>query len=247
VRITLERATDYDDLSARAARYLVRFLESKPASVIALPTGRTPVGAYDRLTKELEERPFDCSSLLLVDIDEIVGLAGNHPASCAHALRAQLVGRPPLSTATWRLLDGGASRPDAEVSRHEREIDRRGGLDLAVLGIGVNGHIALNEPGTPFDSAAHVSTIEASTIERLSLRESGVIGDPVLGLTLGIGTLLRAKKVLLLASGREKAEILRVALCGEITESVPASALQMHPDLYVIADQSALGAWDARE
>ena len=239
----IETAKDYDDLSARAARLLCDFVRSTPRGAIALPTGRTPVGAYRQTVERLRTGSLDCSGLFLVDIDELVGLPPDHPASCAQTLRRQLLDRRPISTASWRLLDGAADDLTAEVECHERAIRNRGGLDLAVLGIGANGHIALNEPGTSFDSRAHVSTLTSSTIARLPL--PGVSDEmmPTLGLTLGIGTILQARRILLLASGEGKADILNAALNGDMTERIPATALQMHPQLHVIADEAAMGLW----
>ncbi len=243
---TIETAEDYNDLSARAACFLYDFIRATPHGVIGLPTGRTPVEAYRQTVERLRTGPLDCSGLFLVDIDEIVGLPPDHAASCARTLRLQLLDRHPISMASWRLLDGAADDPIAEVESHEQAIRDRGGLDLAVLGIGVNGHIALNEPGTPFDARAHLSTLTRSTIERLLLPGVSDEMTPRLGLTLGIGTILRARTILLLASGEEKAHILDAALNGDVTERIPATALQMHPGLHVIADEPALTLWKPR-
>ncbi len=244
---TIETAKDYDDLSVRAARFLCDFIRSTPQGVIALPTGRTPVGAYRRTIERLRTGSLDWSGLFLVDIDEIGGLPPDHPASCAQTLRRQLLDWHPVSMASCRLLNGAADDLIAEAERHEQAIHERGGLDLAVLGIGMNGHIALNEPGTAFDSRAHVSTLTKSTIERLPLPGVSDEMTPKLGLTLGIGTILQARRILLLASGEDKAHILNAALNGDMSESVPASALQMHPELHVLADEPALTHWKPKQ
>jgi glucosamine-6-phosphate deaminase len=239
----IENAKDYNDLSVRAARVLCDFIRSSPHDVIALPTGRTPVGAYRQAVERLRTSSLDCSRLFLVDIDEIAGLPPDHPASCAQTLCRQLLDWHPISMASCRLLNGVADDLIAEAECHEQAIRERGGVGLAVLGIGMNGHIALNEPGTAFDSRAHVSTLTKSTIERLPLPGVSDALTPRLGLTLGIGSILQARRILLLASGEEKAHILNAALNGDMTERIPASALQMHPRLHVIADESALALW----
>jgi glucosamine-6-phosphate deaminase len=191
VRLNVERAEDYDDLSARAARRLCEFIRAAPRGVMALPTGSTPVGTYRRTVESLRTRFLDCSGLFLVDVDEIAGLPPAHPESCAGTLRRQLLRFDPISSASCRLLDGVAADLVAEARRHERAVRDHGGLGLAVLGIGVNGHIALNEPGTPFASRAHVAELTESTVERLALSEVPDGTGPRLGLTLGIGTLER--------------------------------------------------------
>ncbi len=239
----IERAKDYDDLSVRTARFLCDFVRSTPRGVMALPTGRTPVEAYRQTVERLRTSSLDWSGLFLVDVDEIGGLPPDHPASCAQALRQQLLDWSPVSMASCRLLNGAADDMVAEARCHEQAIRDHGGLDLAVLGIGVNGHIALNEPGTSFDSRAHVSTLTKSTIERLPLPGVSDEMTPRLGLTLGIGTLLQARRILLLVSGEDKAHVLNAALNGDVTERIPASALQMHPEVHVIADEPALALW----
>lgn len=244
---SIEMAEDYDDLSVRASHLLCDFIRAIPQGLIALPTGRTPVGAYRQTVEQLRASSLDCSGLLLVDIDEIAGLPPDHPASCAQTLRRQFLDWHPASMASCRLLNGTADDLITEAECHERAIRDRGGIDLAVLGIGVNGHIALNEPGTAFDSRAHVSTLTKSTIERLPLPGVSNAMTPRLGLTLGIGTILQARRILLLASGEDKARILNAALNGDMTERIPASALQMHSELHVIADEPALALWTRRQ
>ena len=244
---TIETAKDYDDLSTRAARFLCGFIQSAPRGVIALPTGRTPVGAYRKTIEQLRVLSSDCSGLFVVDIDEFAGLPLDHPESCAQTLRRQLLDWDPISMAQCRLLNGAADDLSAEAECHEQAIRDHGGLDLVVLGIGVNGHVALNEPGTPFDSRAHVATLARSTIERFPLPDASAETELRLGLTLGIETILRSRRILLLASGEDKAEVLNEALNGDMSEQVPASALQMHPELHVIADQPAMGQWRPRK
>ena len=247
MRPMIERAKDYDDLSERAGRFLCDFIRATPHGVIALPTGRTPVGAYRLTVERLRARSVDCSGLFLVDIDEVVGLSPEHPESCAQTLRRQLLDRLPVSQASCRLLNGAAPDVLEELRCHVQAIRDRGGLDLAVLGIGLNGHVAFNEPGAPFEAPVHVTTLTEQTLDRLALTESSDGAHPRLGLTLGIATILQARRIVLLASGEEKAHVLNSALNGEITEQVPASALRMHSSLRVIADEAALASWIPKE
>ena len=236
-------ATDYADMSRRGAEYVCRFIEATPRAVIALPAGETPTLMYSLLIEALKRRAVDCSDLLLVNLDEFVGLPRDRPGSFGHSLRETLLDREPVSKAVYRLLDGASSDPEEECARHERAVRERGGIDLAILGIGLNGHIAFNEPGTSFDSRTHVAALTDDT-----MRRAGSLGPrgarvPSLGLTMGIGTILESRSILLLASGRDKARVLDAAFHGPPTPSNPASALQRHPNTTVIADQAALSLW----
>lgn len=240
-------ATDYADLSRRAAEYVYRFIEATPEAVIALPTGETPKLMYSLLIESLDSQTLDCSGLFLVNLDEFVGLPWDRPGSFGHALRETLLDRRPMSEAAYRLLDGASGDPEEECARHEWAVRERGGIDLAILGIGVNGHIAFNEPGTSFDSHTHVSMLANTTVHRAGSLGSSGAPVPSLGLTMGIGTILESRSILLLASGKDKARVLDAAFHGDPSPSNPASALQRHPNTTVIADRAALSLWKPRD
>ena len=243
----LAAATDYADMSHRAAQYVYRFIEATPKAVIALPTGETPRLMYSLLIEALERQVLDCSGLFLVNLDEFVGLPCDRPGSYGHALREILLDRGPISKAAHRLLDGASGDPEEECARHEGAVRERGGIDLAILGIGLNGHIAFNEPGTSFDSRARVAELADTTVRRAASIGSSGASVPSFGLTMGIGTILESRSILLLASGKDKAQVLDAAFHGPPTPSNPASALQRHPNTTVIADRAALSLWKPRD
>ncbi len=240
-------ARDYADMSRRAAEHVYHFIEATPRAVIALPTGETPRLMYSLLIEALEHHALDCSGLFLVNLDEFVGPRRDRPGSYGHALREILLDRGPVSKAAYRLLDGASGNPEEECARHERAVRERGGIDLAILGIGLNGHIAFNEPGTSFDSRTHVAVLADTTVRRAASLASSGAPVPSLGLTMGIGTILESRSVLLLASGKDKARVLDAAFHGPPTPSNPASALQRHPNTTVIADRPALSLWKPRD
>ena len=240
-------AVDYADMSRRAAEYVYRFIEAIPRAMIALPAGETPTLMYSLLIETLERQPLDCSGLLLVNLDEFVGLPWDRPGSFGHSLRETFLDRGPVSKAAYRLLDGASNGPEEECARHERAVRERGGIDLAILGIGLNGHIAFNEPGTSFDSRTHVAVLTDTTVQRAGSLGSSGARVPRLGLTMGIGTILESRSILLLASGKDKARVLDAAFHGPQTPSNPASALQRHPNTTVIADRAALSLWKSRD
>lgn len=243
----LVRTDDYDGVSRRAAEWVAAFLSESPGAVVALPTGRTPLGMYATLRAIAVETDLDVSGVRLMNLDEILGLDPNHEHSFHRMLRDALLDHAPFSACTRRLLDGATSDPQAECARHEAALRAWGGLDLAILGIGANGHIAFNEPGTGVASRTHVAALTTSTVEQLGLSGDVDQGERVTALTMGIGTILYAGAILLLASGRAKARVLDAAFHGPITQENPASALQRHPKVTIIADREALCLWSEGE
>lgn len=219
-------------VSRRAAAAVCAALTRKPGCVLALPSGNTPLGMY----RELARRAGDCSlaEATVFAIDELHGVPRAHPATNASYFAKYLP-----AVRALHVLDGEAADADAECARFSRLIDGAGGLDLAVLGIGVNGHIAFNEPGSPFDSRARLVELARSTREPYAPRFGSFAAAPRHGLTLGIADLLAARAVLLLALGEAKAEAVARALEDPPGEDVPASALQGHPDLTVLLDRAA--------
>lgn len=229
-------AQDDEASSAVVAQLMTVAVEWNPRSVLALPTGRTPVGSYRHLVAAHRRGALDCSGIQAFNLDEFWGFPQEHPSSYAAYLHRHLLSQVNVQPENVHLLDGGAANPMAACRQHEEQIREAGGIDLAFLGIGYNGHIAFNEPGSRFDSRTRVVDLSPATVFQIG---RSAIDTPSRALTMGIATIVDAQMVLLLATGAAKAEIVASALGGEVTPAVPASVLQRHPNLTVVLDQAA--------
>lgn len=231
-------AADAAHAAAIAADLLEDLIRAQPEAVLALPTGRTPLPLYDELAARYRAGRIDFSRVRTFNLDEWVGIPPGSPGSYAAFMAEHLFSRVNLRPENCHIPDGMAADLDAECSRYDRLIREAGGIDLAVLGIGQNGHIGFNEPGTAFETRTHVARVTPET--RQSNLWSFPNGDvPTTAITVGIATILEARQVVLLVTGAEKAAILSRALTGGIDPGVPASALRLHPNARVIADVEA--------
>jgi glucosamine-6-phosphate deaminase len=224
-----------DDLARRAADMLGAIVRGKPDAVLGLATGKTPLGLYAELSRRVAAGDIDLRGVVAFAIDELHGVPRDHPATNASYFARELS----VPLAALHIMDSEAPDPQAECDRVRELIERAGGLDLVMLGIGRNGHLAFNEPGSPFDSRARRVTLAQSTREQYVPYFGSLEQTPAFGLTLGLSDLLAARKALLLATGADKAEIVAHALEGPVSEQVPASALQRHPDATVLLDPAA--------
>lgn len=226
------------ELAERAAERVAALLGACPESVLALPTGRTPIGMYRRLVALNRLGRVDLSRATLFNLDEYAGVPADHRGSFRAYMRRLLWAPCHLDPARTHVPRGDAADLAAECARYEAAIRACGGIDLAVLGIGANGHIGFNEPGSRFDSRTRVVDLDDSTRRANGrLFEGGLA--PARALTMGIGTIIESRSILLLAAGADKAAAVRAALRGPLTEAVPASALQRHPDVEVLLDPAA--------
>lgn len=236
---------DYESLSLEAARFLARTVLAKASPVLALPTGDTPKGLYRILARWGREGILDPSRTIIFSLDEYLGIPRDHPGSFRTYMREHLLEH--VRVGAHYIPEPMPDDPDEECRRYEDIIRDHGGLDLAVLGLGPNGHIAFNEPGTPFGSATHVAALSRET----RVREADLFGGPEAvperAITMGIRTIMNAREILLLAAGEGKAEAVRKALRGPVTPEVPASVLQLHPRLTVILDREAAAGLPAQE
>ncbi len=230
-------ATDATEFAQSAANLVCEAVRDQPDAILGLPSGRTPLAFYDELARRVGSGEAGFSGVTAFAIDELYGVPRDHPATNASYFRRHLTERIPLRA--LRVMDSEAPDADAECARFLKLIDAAGGLDLAVLGVGVNGHIAFNEPGSPFDSRARRIALERSTREPYAQAFGSLDAVPTHGLTLGIADLMAARRILLLASGALKAKAVAEALEGRATEEVPASVLQRHPDVTVVLDREA--------
>jgi glucosamine-6-phosphate deaminase len=225
---------DYRTLSEEAAAILAKSIRAKPTLTLGLPTGQTPLGMYEALTRKHRLEELDFSGVRTFNLDEYFGMSPDNPQSYHAYMRSRLFDHVNVTPQNIHIPDGSPGiDPEIECERYENMIRQSGGIDLLIVGIGANGHVAFNEPGSPFDSRTRVVTLAPETIQNAGKN------IPPTAITIGIGTILEAGRILLLASGAAKAEILSRALGGPISETVPASALQLHPDVIVIMDEAA--------
>jgi glucosamine-6-phosphate deaminase len=228
-----ETLTDYDALSDRAAKILLAVIRRDPHIVLGLPTGRTPVRMYERVVSVCS-REYHCfREVVTFNLDEYVGIEQNHPGSYFTFMKRHLFDHIDIDPANAHIPNGAAPDLSAECARYEKTITDSGGLGLTFLGLGANGHIAFNEPGTPFDSRTRVVSLTESTrAANASLFSDGKV--PTHAITMGIATILASKSIVLLASGEKKRAAIERLRSGEISEQFPASALRQHPDVTVL-------------
>ncbi|MGQ9602214.1 MAG: glucosamine-6-phosphate deaminase [Candidatus Bipolaricaulia bacterium] len=234
-------AADYGELSREAGRLVARQILLKEGSVLGLPTGETPIGLYRELVRMSKEGLLSLSKIATFNLDEYVGLLPSHPQSFHHYMQVHLFGALAIPPEPERIHipDGTAADLEEECRRYEEEIAHHGGIDLMVLGIGLNGHIGFNEPGSDWGTKTRLVVLSEETRRREARRFGSLDLVPTRAITMGIKTIMQARKILLLASGREKALALKEAIQGPITKAVPASVLQLHPEVTVILDREA--------
>ena len=222
-----------DALSEHAARLLLDAIQRDPKSVLGLPTGRTPIGMYERVVSECS-REYRCfSDVTTFNLDEYAGVPRNHPGSYFTYMKRHLFDHVDIDPQNAHIPNGMASDLDAECARYEREIANAGGLGLTFLGLGRNGHIGFNEPGTPFDARTRVVELTPST--RAANAEFFRDGEvPARAITMGIATILESRAIVLLAAGAGKSEAIARLRSAQVDESFPASALWRHGDVTVL-------------
>jgi glucosamine-6-phosphate deaminase len=231
---------DYPTLSQTAAELVARAVGRKPDLCLGLPTGSTPLGMYKELVRMSTDGGVRFLRVRTFNLDEYLGLPRNHPKSSHTYMQQHLLRHIEINPANVHIPDGSPGvDTETESTRFEDAIRHAGGLDLVIVGIGANGHIAFNEPGSPFDSRTRAVDLAAETIAN-ARRHFGSEPVPRRAITMGIGTILEARRILLLACGPAKADAIHRALHGPVTESVPASALRLHQHVLVILDEAAL-------
>ena len=229
---------DYEELSKQAFCVMIDVIRNKPDAVLGLATGSTPVGLYREMIKDHEANGTSYKAVRAVNLDEYVGLAPTNDQSYRYFMRTNLFDHIDILLENTHIENGIATDLSKECARYDallRELPR----DIQLLGIGANGHIAFNEPGTPFDSTTHVVDLTENTIlmnARFFEHESDV---PRRALTMGPKSITEAKKILILAVGANKAEAVKGMVEGKVTPDLPASILQRHPDCTLIADEAA--------
>ncbi len=224
----------YAELSRKAANLISAQVLSKPDSVLGLATGSTPIGTYKQLIEWYEKGDLDFSEVKSINLDEYVGLTGDHDQSYRYFMNTNLFNHVNIDKTKTNVPSGVAEDLEAECKRYDALIDEMGGIDLQLLGIGHNGHIGFNEPADSFVAPTHVVELGETTINANARFFSSADEVPKMAVTMGIKAIMQAKKVLLIANGPDKKAIVEKALYGPVTPEVPASILQLHPDLTVV-------------
>ena len=256
------KATDYNDMSRKAANIISAQIIMKPDCVLGLATGSSPVGTYKQLIEWYNKNDLDFSEVTSINLDEYKGLSPEDPQSYRYFMNTHLFDHVNIDPANTHLPNGIAEDPQEECIRYENNrtfvpdglatdpekacaeynanIIKQGGIDLQLLGIGRNGHIGFNEPGTVFKKETHCVDLTESTIEANKRFFASEADVPRQAYSLGIKNIMQARKILVIVSGKDKADALYNAVHGEITPAVPASILQLHNDVTIVADADAL-------
>ena len=226
-----------EEASLEAAAIFRRQLRDKPDSVLGLATGSTPERLYELLAEAAKAGGFDASRAVTFNLDEYVGLPADHPQSYAHFMRQHFFDKIPV--ARWHIPDGMATDVPRHCAEYEAAIRAAGGIDLQLLGLGANGHIGFNEPGSAPDSRTRLETIAAQTAADNARFFASPDEVPRKVITMGIGTILEARHCVVLAFGGRKAAAVAAVAGGPVTACVPGSALQRHPHVTLIVDEPA--------
>jgi glucosamine-6-phosphate deaminase len=224
----------YEELSTKAAELIASVVKSKPESVLGLATGSSPLGTYDGLIKAYNNGEVDFSKVTTINLDEYIGLTPDNDQSYRYFMETNLFSKINVRKDYTFVPDGCAKDIEKECKEYDERISALGGMDIQLLGIGLDGHIGFNEPDDVFVKETHLVDLDPSTIEANARFFESVDDVPKQAVTMGMGGIMGAKKVLLIANGKNKEEIVKKAFFGPITPKVPASVLQLHPDVTVI-------------
>lgn len=234
------KAKDYEEMSRKAASVIAAQVIAKPDSVLGLATGGTPVGTYAKLVEWYNNGDLDFSDITTVNLDEYRGLPRTNEQSYWYFMHDNLFNHVNIKPERINLPNGENTDADAACAEYNEILHSVGAIDLQLLGIGSDGHIGFNEPADHFPLETHCVDLEESTIEDNKRFFANKDEVPRQAYTMGIKTIMQAKKVLMVANGKNKAEIIKRAFFGPVTPEVPASILQMHPDFILVADEDAL-------
>lgn len=228
-----------EDVAEFGCTYFIDQINNKPDSVLGLATGSTPVNLYQKLCDAYLNKRVSFQSVQSFNLDEYLGLAPEHPQSYRYFMNQNLFNQIDIKPAQTHVPDGMAANPKDACLQYEQNIQQAGGIDLQLLGIGRNGHIGFNEPSSSLSSRTRIKTLTQDTVEANKRFFSEDEFQPRLSLTMGIGTIMEARRILLLATGSSKAEAVRNTIEGPLSASCPASILQMHPDVTIVLDKNA--------
>lgn len=231
-------AKDYDDMSKKAYEVMKSVVTTKDDAILGLATGSSPIGLYKCMIEDYEKGNVSYKKVHSVNLDEYIGQGVGDEQSYVEFMRNNLFNHIDIDIKNTDLPSGKAADMQKECDRYNKKLD---GLsqDIQVLGIGSNGHIGFNEPNTPFGSETHVVDLTANTIKDNARFFKSIDEVPTQAISMGIKNVMHAKKILLVASGANKADAIKATVEGPVTEKVPASVLQLHPDCYIVVDEAA--------
>ena len=229
---------NYEEMSAVAADLIIGIVKNNPNAVLGLATGSSPIGTYQNMAKDYRENGTSYQNVTSVNLDEYVGLTADHDQSYAYFMRKNLFDHIDIDLANTNLPSGSATDLQAECDRYNALLANYQ-QDVQVLGLGSNGHIGFNEPNTPFDSVTHLVDLTENTIKDNSRLFASIDEVPRQALSMGIKNIMNAKSIIVVVSGKNKANAVRGMVKGEITPALPASVLQLHPFVTVICDKDA--------
>lgn len=232
------KCKNYAEVSHKAANIIAAQIINKPDGVLGLATGSTPVGTYKRLIEMCNNGDIDFSEITTVNLDEYCGLTPDNDQSYRYFMNDNLFNHVNVRKECTFVPNGLAEDFEAESKAYDDRILALGGIDLQLLGIGGNGHIGFNEPSDAFDMATHTVELKESTRQANARFFASIDDVPTHAITMGMRSIMQAKKVLLIANGKQKAEIVEKAIYGPVTPEVPASILQLHADLTVVYTDS---------
>lgn len=232
------RFSNYQELSAYAANEIANAIKEKPALALCMASGHTPALTAELLAKKLLDEKIDYSQITFLGLDEWVGLPKENEGSCHYFFKTKIFEPLQLQPSQYFLFDAMSSDLENECKKMDAIIADKGGIDIMLVGIGINGHIGFNEPGTPFNIQCHVIELDdtTKTVGQKYFKEKTELHK---GITIGLGHLMNAKKVFLKADGKRKAEVIQKTVEGEFSESFPASIMQQHTNGFVIVDEEA--------
>lgn len=233
------KVKNYKELSMQAAGIVAAQISRKKNTVLGLPTGQTPLGMYQELVKRFRKGEIDFSQVITFNLDEYYGLSPEHPQSYNYYMWQTFFNNINIKKENVFIPDGVTKDVQKECRYYESLIEKKGGIDLQFLGIGDNGHIGFNEPAIALNSNTHLVNLSQATIEANSRFFNDIEDVPRKALTMGMGTIMKAKQIILLASGMKKAPAIAKTINGKVNTEVPASLLQLHRDVTIIVDKDA--------
>ena len=231
---------NYEEMSKAAATLFAAEIMENPKTILGMATGSTPVGLYKELVKMYEAGDLDFSQVTTFNLDEYIGLAPEHDQSYHYFMNDNLFDHVNINKENVHVPDGVGFEAGEAGKAYEELMAKTGQVEIQLLGLGCNGHIGFNEPDEEFAKTTHCVDLTQSTIEANKRFFASIDDVPKQAYTMGIGTIMKAKKILLVVSGSDKAQILHDVLCGPVTPHVPASVLQLHNDVIVVADEAAM-------